>query len=73
MNKLILIAPMLLLAGAGAALSQGAQLPNAVNDTEPPSLNSPPLAHLPTNNRVPRASTTHRRPRRHAHRPAPMN
>jgi len=73
MNKLILILPMLLLAGAGPALSQGAQLPNAANDTESPSLNSPPLTHLPADSRVRRARVTHRRPRPHAHRPTPVN
>ena len=71
MGKLILIAPLLLLAAAGPALSQGAQFPNAANATEPSSLNAPPLAHLPTHSRVPRASNTHRSRRRPAHRPTP--
>ena len=70
MNKLVLMAPLLLLAAA-PAWSQGVQMPNAPNATEPQSLNSPPLANLSQGSQAPRAGGVRRqRPRRHR-RPAP--
>ena len=65
MRMLILMAPVLLLAAAAPAHSQGAQFPNAENATSPPSLNSPPLTSL--NSRSPRVvrQRRHRQPRHH--------
>ena len=68
MRMLILMAPVLLLAAASPAHSQGAQFPNAENATSPPSLNSPPLASL---NSPPRRAVRYRRHRQlRRHRPA---
>jgi len=68
MKKLILLAPLLLLAAPAPGHSQGAQFPNADNATSPPSLNSPPLTSLSS---PPRRAVRYR-PRRplRRHRPA---
>ena len=68
MRKLILMAPVLFLAAAAPAHSQGAQFPNAENATSPPSLNSPRLTSL---NGPPRRAVRYRRHRQlRRHRPA---
>lgn len=71
MNKLVAVASLLLLSAAAPAMSQGVQMPNAPNATEPQSLNSPPLTSLSQGSQAPRAGKARRpRPRRHR-RPAP--
>lgn len=65
MKMLILMAPVLLLAAAAPAHSQGAQFPNAENATSPPSLNSPPLTSLNSHRRHVVRYRRHRQLRRH--------